>query len=143
MAALIYVDDVILIGNDVNQIEQTKISLDKQFSIKDLGPLKYFLGIEVARTSKGLVLSQHKYTLDILQDSGLKGCRPILFPMEPNLKLDKAEEEEKVDANQYRRLVGRLLYLQVTRPDIAYPESIHWRPTTCSHGGCKQGAMIP
>nr|GEV57057.1 putative reverse transcriptase, RNA-dependent DNA polymerase, Gag-polypeptide of LTR copia-type [Tanacetum cinerariifolium] len=72
--------------------------MDKEFSIKDLGPLKYFLGIEVARISEGLVLSQHKYTLDILQDSGLQGCPPSLFPMEPNLKLDNGEEEEKIDA---------------------------------------------
>ncbi|GJS81629.1 integrase [Tanacetum coccineum] len=82
------------------------------------------LSIEVARTSEGLVLSQHKYTLDILQDSGLQGCRPSSFPMEPNLKLDKGEEEEKIDVSRYQRLVGRLLYLQVTRPDIAYSVSI-------------------
>ncbi|XP_023750046.1 secreted RxLR effector protein 161-like [Lactuca sativa] len=52
------------------------------------------------------------------------GCRPSSFPMEPNLKLDKGEEEEKIDASQYRRLIGRLLYLQVTRPYIAYSVSI-------------------
>nr|GEZ01657.1 putative reverse transcriptase, RNA-dependent DNA polymerase, Gag-polypeptide of LTR copia-type [Tanacetum cinerariifolium] len=124
VAALIYVDDVILVGNDEKWIERTKSHLDKEFSVKDLGPLKYFLGIEVAKTSKGLVLSQYKYMLDILQDSGLHGCRPSSFPMEPNLKLDKGEEEEKIDASRYRRLVGRLLYLQVTRPDIAYSVSI-------------------
>ncbi|GKD38771.1 uncharacterized mitochondrial protein-like protein, partial [Tanacetum coccineum] len=98
--------------------------MDKEFSIKDLGPLKYLLGIEVARTSEGLVLSQHKYTLDILQDSGLQGCRPSPFHREPNLKLDKGKEEEKIDASRYRRLVGRLLYLQVTHSDIAYSVSI-------------------
>nr|GEY42921.1 putative reverse transcriptase, RNA-dependent DNA polymerase, Gag-polypeptide of LTR copia-type [Tanacetum cinerariifolium] len=77
-----------------------------------------------ARTSEGLVPSQRKYTLVILEDSGLKGCRPSSFPMEPNLKLDKGGEEEKVDACRYRRLVGRLLYLQVTCPDIAYSVNI-------------------
>ncbi|KAK1416343.1 hypothetical protein QVD17_32133 [Tagetes erecta] len=124
VAALIYVDDVIIVGNSTKQIQQTKAHLDKEFNIKDLGSLKYFLGIEVARTSEGLVLSQRKYTLDILKDSGLQGCRPSSFPMEPNLKLDKGEEEEKVDANQYRRLIGRLLYLQATRPDIAYSVNV-------------------
>ncbi|KAD4385513.1 hypothetical protein E3N88_25681 [Mikania micrantha] len=123
-AALIYVDDVIIIGNNMRHIQQTKSHLDTKFSIKDIGYLKYFLGIEVARTSEGLVLSQRKYTLDILADSGLQGCRPSSFPMESTLKLDKGEEEEKIDANQYRRLVGRLLYLQATRPDIAYSVSI-------------------
>lgn len=86
--------------------------------------MKYFLGIEVTRTPDGLVLSQRKYTTDILEDSGMEGCRPSAFPIEQNLKLDRNEEEPTVDANQYRRLVGRLLYLQDTRPDIAYSVNI-------------------
>lgn len=74
VAALIYVDDVIIVGNNQTKIEDTKSSLDTSFSIKDLRDLKYFLGIEVARTTEGLVLSQRKYTIDILEDSGLLGC---------------------------------------------------------------------
>ncbi|KAJ9538498.1 hypothetical protein OSB04_031231 [Centaurea solstitialis] len=124
VATIIYVDDVILVGIDMKWIERKKFYLDKEFSIKDLGPLKYFLGIEVTRMFEGLVLSQRNYTLDILKDSGLTGCRPSLFPMEPNLKLEKGEEEERIDVSQYRRLVERLFYLQVTRPDIAYFVSI-------------------
>ncbi|KAI3516445.1 hypothetical protein L1887_15360 [Cichorium endivia] len=124
VAALIYVDDVIILGNDLQKIQATKVSLDAEFSIKDLGPLKFFLGIEVARTRDGMVLSQRKYTLDILEDAGMLGCRPATFPMEQNLKLDKREEEEVVDATQYRRLVGRLLYLQATRPDITYAVNV-------------------
>ncbi|KAI3680226.1 hypothetical protein L2E82_50551 [Cichorium intybus] len=124
VAALIYVDDVIVVGNDMSMIQYTKAQLHERFSIKDLGTLKYFLGIEVARTKEGLVLSQRKYTLDILEDSGLQGCRPSGFPMEQNLKLDKGEEEQKVDANKYRRLIGRLLYLQATRPDITYSVNV-------------------
>nr|GFA11426.1 hypothetical protein [Tanacetum cinerariifolium] len=64
--------------------------LDKEFSIKDLGTLKYFLGIEVVKTKDGLVLSQRKYTLDILNDCGKLGCKPSTFPIEQGLKLDKA-----------------------------------------------------
>ncbi|KAM0002197.1 putative RNA-directed DNA polymerase [Helianthus debilis subsp. tardiflorus] len=124
IAALIYVDDVIITGNDLTKIKFIKDFLDQQFSIKDLGPLKFFLGIEVARTKQGMVLSQRKYTLDILEDAGMLGCRPSSFPMEQNLRLDKREEETRVDANQYRRLVGRLLYLQATRPDIAYSVNV-------------------
>ncbi|KAI3736523.1 hypothetical protein L2E82_26344 [Cichorium intybus] len=120
VAALIYVDDVIITGNDIAIIRDTKDHLDKQFSIKDLGPLKYFLGIEVAKTSEGIVLSQRKYTLDILEDTGMTGCRPSSFPMEQNLQLGQCDDSPRVDASQYRRLVGRLLYLQATRPDIAY-----------------------
>lgn len=117
-------DDVIIVGNDARKIEQTKAFLDKEFSIKDLGPLKYFLGIKVARTKNGLVLSQRKYTLDILEDSGMLGCRPSAFPMEQNLKLDRGEKEPEVEASQYRRLIGRLLYLQATRPDITYAVNV-------------------
>ncbi|KAC9553683.1 hypothetical protein E3N88_45641 [Mikania micrantha] len=118
------VDDVIIVGNSSKIIQCTKDTLHDEFSIKDLGSLKYFLGIEVARTKDGLVLSQRKYTLDILQESGQLGCKPSGFPMEQNLKLDPGLEEEKVDANMYRRLVGKLLYLQATRPDITYSVNV-------------------
>ncbi|XP_076943736.1 uncharacterized protein LOC143614087 [Bidens hawaiensis] len=74
VAALIYVDDVILVGNDMEKIKETKTFLDKKFSIKDLGLLKYLLGIEVTRTREGIVLNQRKYILDILEDSGMTGC---------------------------------------------------------------------
>ncbi|KAI3511072.1 hypothetical protein L1887_18216 [Cichorium endivia] len=120
IAILIYVDDVIVVGNNLERIQQTKRRLDEAFSIKDLGQLKYFLGIEVAKTPEGLVLSQRKYVLDILKDSGMLGCKPSPFPIEQNLKLDRGENEERVDASQYRRLIGRLLYLQATRPDVTY-----------------------
>nr|GEZ22701.1 putative reverse transcriptase, RNA-dependent DNA polymerase, Gag-polypeptide of LTR copia-type [Tanacetum cinerariifolium] len=117
--ALIYVDDVIT-GNCPNKIQEVKKQLDKEFSIKDLATLKYFLGIEVVKTKDGLVLSQRKYTLDILNDCGKLGCKPSTFPIEQGLKLDKGEHEATVDASQYCRLIGRLLYLQATRPDITY-----------------------
>ncbi|CAH9124536.1 unnamed protein product [Cuscuta epithymum] len=85
--ALIYVDDVLLAGNDTSHISTVKEYLDKNFSIKDLGKLKYFLGIEVARSPESFVLSQRKYTLDILEESGFLASRPSSFPMEQNLKL--------------------------------------------------------
>nr|GEV58471.1 putative reverse transcriptase, RNA-dependent DNA polymerase, Gag-polypeptide of LTR copia-type [Tanacetum cinerariifolium] len=121
---LIYVDDVIIVWDNSEKIQQIKQQLDDEFSIKNLGPLKYFLGIEVAKTSDGLVLSQRKYILDILKDSGMLGCRPSAFPFELGTKLDKGEEEARVDATQYRRLVGRLLYLQATRPDVTYAVNV-------------------
>ncbi|XP_022031129.1 uncharacterized mitochondrial protein AtMg00810-like [Helianthus annuus] len=124
VAALIYVDDVIIVGNSSSMITHTKKRLHDLFTIKDLGRLKYFLGIEVARTEKGLVLSQRKYTLDILKESGLEGCRPSPLPMEQNLKIGPDLEEEKVDASSYRRLIGKLLYLQATRPDITYSVNV-------------------
>ena len=96
-----YVDDVIIVGNNSDKIQRTKQQLDNELSIKNLGPLKYFLGIEVAKTSDGLVLSQRKYILDILKDSGMLGCRPSAFPFEQGTKLEKGEERARVDATQY------------------------------------------
>lgn len=124
VALLIYVDDVVIAGNDEDMIKKTKDHLNTSFSIKDLGPLKYFLGIEVARTDDGMVLSQHKYAMDILNDCGQLGCRPSSFPMEQNLRIDKCHESHKTDASLFRRLIGRLLYLQATRPDIAYAVNV-------------------
>lgn len=119
---LIYVDDILITGNDVNAISALKQFLHNHFRIKDLGNLKYFLGIEVSRSKKGISISQRKYTLEILKDSGLSSSKPVNFPMEQNVKLSDSGELLK-DPSQYRRFVGRLIYLTITRPDITY--SVH------------------
>ncbi|CAL1356682.1 unnamed protein product [Linum trigynum] len=120
VAALIYVDDVILAGNDLPFINRVKTYLHERFTIKDLGTLKYFLGIEVARSPRGIVLNQRKYVLDILADTGLEAARPSLTPIEQQHQLGRSPSPPAVDFSAYRRLVGRLLYLTVTRPDITY-----------------------
>ncbi|GKV52700.1 hypothetical protein SLEP1_g59271 [Rubroshorea leprosula] len=87
VAILIYVDDIIIIGDDSTRIKALKQYLRAKFSIKDLGPLKYFLGIEMARTREGIVLSQKKYALDILTEIGMIGAKPSPFPMEQHHSL--------------------------------------------------------
>ncbi|XP_043725812.1 uncharacterized mitochondrial protein AtMg00810-like [Telopea speciosissima] len=117
---LLYVDDIVITGSNDELISSVKDMLHQQFHIKDLGPLKYFLGIEVARSSHGLSLCQQKYVLEILEDSGLSGARPSDTPMEQNLKLTDTGGSLLSNMSSYRRLVGRLIYLTVTRPNIAY-----------------------
>ena len=119
---LVYVDDIILTGNRNSEIQDVITLLDQAFKIKDLGNLKYFLGLEIARSSEGIHLSQRKYTLDILSDLGMLGCRPNTTPMDYSTKL-QATTGTPLSAeasSSYRRLIGRLIYLTNTRPDIAY-----------------------
>lgn len=107
------------------------------FHKKDLGISKYFLGIEVARNSSGMYLSQRKYILDIISDTGLLGAKPVSHPIEQNHKLALAGGDTLPDPFRYRRLVGRLIYLSVTRPELSYaihilsqfmhaPKKDHW-----------------
>ena len=97
--------------------------LGKEFEVKDLSLFKYFLGIEVARGAEGIVLSQRKYVIDLLTETGMLGCRPAVSPIDVKAKIS-AEAGEQVDRERYQRLVGRLIYLTHTRPDISFAVSV-------------------
>lgn len=119
-ALLIYVDDIVLVGNSMSKISQIKLTLDQQFGIKDLGSLKFFLGLEAAHSTHGISLCQRQYCLDLLTDTGTLGCKPVNTPLDPSIRLSTTDSPPHSDVAGYRRLVGRLLYLTTTRPDITF-----------------------
>ena len=121
---IVYVDDIILTGNDEHEIRRMKESLAQKFEIKDLGNLRYFLGIEVARSKKGIFLTQRKFTLDILKETGMLGCKPVDTPVDANFKLRTSSSVKEVNRERYQKLVGKLIYLSHTRPDIAFAVSL-------------------
>ena len=89
-----------------------------------MGKLKYFLGIEIAQSSSGVILSQRKYALNILEETGMLDCKLVDTPMDPNIKLTPGQGEPLGDSRRYRRLVGKLNYLTITRSNISFPESV-------------------
>ncbi|CAL1371644.1 unnamed protein product [Linum trigynum] len=117
---LLYVDDMVITGTDSQGITKLKDGLKQAFSIKDLGSLSYFLGLEVSRSDQGILLSQRKYISDLLDDHHFDTCHPVKTPMEVNLKLQKGSGDRLKDGSQYRSIVGSLIYLSATRPDISY-----------------------
>ena len=117
-------DDIVITGNNQDGIIQLKQHLFRHFQTKDLGSLKYFLGIEVAQSKSGIVISQRKYALDILKKTRMLDCKPINSPMVPNTKLLPRQREPLNDLGRYHRLVGKLNYLTITRPDISFSVSI-------------------
>lgn len=120
MVVLVYVDDLIVAGNNNRRCDQFKKYLQSCFQIKDLGALHYFLGLEVMRTADGIHLCQGKYTRDIITEAGLKDAKHVETPIPQHHGLSNEDGELLDDAPAYRRLVGRLLYLTLTRPDLTY-----------------------
>lgn len=123
-ALIVYVDDMVLTGDDCEEMKLLQEHLAAEFEMKDLGQLKYFLGIEVVRTNQGIALSQRKYVLDLLTETGMLACKPAETPIEVNHKLGIFPNQIPTDIGRYQRLVGRLIYLSHTRPDIAYAVSV-------------------
>ena len=116
----IYVDDIILTGNDHHEIQRLTEHLDTVFSIKDLGKLNYFLGIEVNYTAAGLVLHQNKFTKEHLLESGFNNFKKFVTPLPAQLKLFAIEGELLQDPTPYISLLGKLNFLTNTNPDLSY-----------------------
>ncbi|RVW55183.1 Retrovirus-related Pol polyprotein from transposon RE1 [Vitis vinifera] len=120
IALLVYVDDIVIASNDQENVDELKKFLNGYFKLKDLGNLKYFLGLEVGRSSKGISVSQRHYALQLLSDTGYLGCKTRKTPMDPNVKFSQDEGDLLDDPSIYRRMIGKLLYLTITRPDLSF-----------------------
>ena len=94
---LVYVDDIVVSGNDEEGMTKLKECLIKEFEIKELGQLKYFLGIEVAHSQEGIFISQQKYVVDLLTKIELLGCKAAETPINPNHKLGEVPRDKEVD----------------------------------------------
>nr|XP_016480091.1 PREDICTED: uncharacterized mitochondrial protein AtMg00810-like [Nicotiana tabacum] len=126
---LIYVDDRLLTGSSKILIDETKVVLHQEFKVKDLGKLRYFLGIEVMRSKHGILLHQRKYTVELISKLGLSASKSAITPLEINQRLTSVEFDKVVrlqnldplvDVTSYQKIIGKLLYFTVTRPEICY-----------------------
>jgi hypothetical protein len=116
----LYVDDLIFTGNDSKMFKDFKESMKNMFDMTDLGRMRYFLGVEVNQGSHGIFICQQKYSKDILSRFGMEMCNAVCSPIVPGNKLTKDQHGQCVDATYYKQIVGSLMYLLATRPDLAY-----------------------
>ncbi|KAG7547302.1 Reverse transcriptase RNA-dependent DNA polymerase [Arabidopsis suecica] len=120
----VYVDDLIYTGDDVSMMREFKTSMENEFDMTDLGKMRFFLGIEVLQTPQGIHISQSKYALEILRRFEMENCNPVFNPMVPGSKLDIDEGGERVDDTFYKQIIGSLLYITTTRPDLQFSVSL-------------------
>ncbi|GKE39319.1 uncharacterized mitochondrial protein-like protein, partial [Tanacetum coccineum] len=116
----VYVDDLFMTGISLELINKFKKMMTSQFKLSDLGELSYYLGIKVSQEKDYVKIKQERYAMKILKEACIEDFNATLCPMEPGLKLSKAEDEPEVEATQYRKVVGYLHYLLHTRPDLTY-----------------------
>ncbi|XP_024964221.1 uncharacterized protein LOC112504517 [Cynara cardunculus var. scolymus] len=120
---LVYVDDIVVTGNSVSEVNNIKNFLKSKFLVKDLGKLKFFLGIEIMEYDSGICMSQRKYCLELLNNFGYLGSKPCNTPMDMNLIITNSSnvnDPPLTDQTGFQRLIGRLIYLLNTRPDICF-----------------------
>jgi hypothetical protein len=119
---LIYVDDIIVTSSSEKATTILLQDLQEEFALKDLGELSYFLGIEVTKTTDGIVLTKEKYAADLLKKVGMSKCKPVATLLSTSKKLSHHEGTPLRPncARKHRSVVGKLQYLTLARPDIAF-----------------------
>jgi len=115
-----YVDDLLIIGNNEQLVEEFEANIKDKFEMNELGFLTYFLGIKVTRSVQGYLLCQKRFTLKLLNKFAMENCKLVSIPMVLGQKLIKEDGAPKTDGKAYRSLVGSLLYLTTTYPNIVF-----------------------
>lgn len=110
----LYVDDIVYMDSSEEMLREFKEEMMKTFEMLDLGQLKYILELKVNQLSDSLFVSQHKYTVDLLNKSGMKNCKPIGIPMNSNEQLHSQDNSGSACSTRCRSIVGGLLYLTHT-----------------------------
>ena len=121
---IVYMNDVVITDSDQEGIRKLKQHLFSHFQTKDLGKLKSFMGIEIAQSNSGVVMSQRKYVLDILKETSMLDCKPINTLIDPNVNLVPRQGKPLRDPGRYQQLVGRLNHLIIIRSNISFPVSV-------------------
>ncbi|KAG8490933.1 hypothetical protein CXB51_014728 [Gossypium anomalum] len=116
----LYVDDLLVTGSKDELIEDFKKQMQDIFEMTDLGLMTYFLGMEVNQGEQGIFISQQAFALKVLSKFSMSKCKPASTPVALGEKLSSTSEHDRIDERGYRSLVGFLLYLTATRPDILY-----------------------
>jgi hypothetical protein len=116
----IYVDDIIFGSTNASLCKSFSKLMQDEFEMSMMGELTFFLGIQINQRKEGVYVHQTKYTKDLLKKFGLEDCKPMTTPMHPTSSLLKEESEGKVDQKLYRGMIGSLLYLTASRPDILF-----------------------
>lgn len=124
LVIVLYVDDVIFIGNDDYLIENFKSVMKEEFEMTDMGLLRYFLGIEVDQNKNGIFISQAKYVNEVLVRFNMQDSKATITPIVMGLKLSKEDSNKNFDPCMYKSMVGNLMYLTATRPDIMHAVSL-------------------
>ncbi|WVY94393.1 hypothetical protein V8G54_033481 [Vigna mungo] len=117
---LVYVDDLLLTGKNMVFLSTFQRDLAAKFTLKDLGTPHHFLGVEILPTSTGLFLTQHHYIRDLLQSTATTDAKPVTTPMSSSCDLSAASDASTCNFSEYRRIVGSLQYLSLTRPDVSF-----------------------
>ena len=117
---LLYVDDIIITGDDLSGIQELKNFFSQQFEMKDLRHFSYFLGLEITYSTNGLYITQAKYASELLSRARLTDSKTVDTLVKLNAHLTPTEGKPLSNPSLYKRLVGSLVYLTVTRPDISY-----------------------